>query len=41
VGESTPSYLVDDVEDKVVLVATLEKKEMGNDGMNLIDEHSY
>jgi len=27
VGESTPSYLVDDVEDKVVLVATLEKEE--------------
>jgi len=29
VGESTPSYLVDDVEDKVVLVATMEKEEMG------------
>jgi len=27
VGEITPSYLVDDVEDKVVLVATLEKEE--------------
>jgi len=26
VGESTPSYLVDDVEDKVVLVATIGKE---------------
>jgi len=40
VGNITP-YLVDDAEDKVVLVATLEKEEKGEGGMNLLDEHSY
>jgi len=39
--DGTTPYLVDDVKDKVVLVATLEKEESEKDGMYLLDEHSY